>query len=176
MPEKNHPSLALNDDVQFLKGIGPSRAELLGKLGIRTVGDLMFHLPRYYDDLSDVREISKLTAGTLQTIQGEVVEVESKTLPDGRRILSIVLADDKGKCVEGVWFNQFGMARQVRYGQKLAFSGKPRWYQDHWQINHPRVQPLDQIDDPQSTVAAVYALTENLRADQMQGLHPPGPG
>jgi ATP-dependent DNA helicase RecG len=168
MSESHRPDLSLADSVQYFKGIGPSRAELLAKLGIRTVSDLLFHLPRYYDDLSDVRPISKLTAGTLQTIQGEVVEVEGKTLPDGRRILSIVLADDKGKCVEGVWFNQLGMARQVRYGQKLAFSGKPRWYQDHWQMNHPRVQPLDEIDKPQSTVVAVYPLTENVRADQLQ--------
>ena len=169
MPDNRQQSLSLDDSVQYLKGIGPTRAELLAKLGIHSVADLMFHLPRSYDDLSDVRPISKLSAGTLQTIQGEVVEVDSKTLPDGRRILSVVLADETGKCVEGVWFNQFNVARQVRYGQKLAFSGKPRWYQDHWQINHPRVQPLDQIDEPQSKVAAVYPLTENVRADQLQG-------
>jgi ATP-dependent DNA helicase RecG len=169
MAEIDPPPLTLDDNVQFLKGIGPGRAELLAKLDIRSVADLLFHLPRSYDDLSDVRPISKLTAGTLQTIQGEVVEVDSKTLPDGRRIFSIVLADDKGKVVEGVWFSQFGLARQVRYGQKLAFSGKPRWYQDHWQINHPRVQSLDQLDEPQASVVAVYHLTENVRADQLQG-------
>ena len=162
-------SLSLHDNVQFLKGIGPSRAELLAKLGIHSVGDLMFHLPRNYDDLSDVRAISKLTAGTLQTVQGEVVEVDSKTLSDGRRVLSIVLADEKGNSIEGVWFNQMSMPRQVRYGQKLAFSGKPRWYRDHWSISQPRVQSLDQIDEPQSQILPVYALTENVQRDQLHG-------
>ena len=152
-----------------MRGVGPSRAELLAKLNLRNVGDLLFHLPRSYDDLSDVRPIGNLTAGTLQTVQGEVVEINGKSLDDGRRIVSIVLADVQGKCLEGVWFNQVGIVRLVKYGQRLAFSGKPRWYQDHWQMNHPRMQPLDQIDNPQSKIVAVYPLTENLRADQIQG-------
>ena len=57
------PSRDLQQDVQFLKGVGPARAELLQKLEIRTVFDLLMHLPRSYDDLSDVRDMASLTAG-----------------------------------------------------------------------------------------------------------------
>ena len=161
----------LQQGVQYLKGVGPSRADLLAKLGLRTVGDLLFHFPRSYDDLTDVRGMDGIEAGTLQTVQGEVVEIEGKQLPDGRRVTSVVIADEKGKCVEGVWFNQLQAVRQCRYGQRVAFSGKPKWYKDRWQMSHPRVQLLDGAGGEAKTeVVPVYPLTENLRADQLREL------
>src|SRR5207245_2582481 len=138
-PEAN-PVLA--ESVQFLKGVGPGRADLLAKLEIRTIGDLLFHFPRSYDDLTNVQPMDKIEAGVLQTVQGEVVEIDGKELPDGRQITSVVIADAQGKCVAGIWFNSLMIVGKVHYGQKVAFSGKPKWYRDHWTMNHPRVQVL----------------------------------
>ena len=114
----------LQQGVQFLKGVGPARAEVLAKLGITTIADLIFHFPRHYDDLTDVRAMDNLSAGALQTVQGEIVEMESKERPDGRPILSIVIADAKGRCLEGVWFGQFYSLSKYRFGQRVAYSGK----------------------------------------------------
>jgi ATP-dependent DNA helicase RecG len=158
---------ALDQSVQFLKGVGPARAELLAKLGIRTVGDLLFHFPRSYDDLTDVRLMEKIEAGILQTVQGEVVEIEGKELPDGRRITQVVISDPKGKCVAGIWFNSLMIVGKVRYGQKVAFSGKPKWYRDHWTMNHPRVQALEDAD-VKLEVVPVYPLTEGLYPEQLR--------
>src|SRR6185312_12173850 len=99
------PSENLQQAVQFLKGVGPSRADLLAKLDIRTVGDLLFHLPRSFDDLTDVRAMDAIEAGVLQTVEGEVVEIDGKELPDGRQVANVVIADPHGKCVAGTWFN-----------------------------------------------------------------------
>ena len=79
----------LEQSVQFLKGVGLARAELLAKLEVRTVGDLLFHFPRSYDDLTQVRGMEQIEAGVLQTVQGEVVEIDGKELPDGRRIFAV---------------------------------------------------------------------------------------
>ncbi len=163
------PIPALDESVQFLKGVGSARAELLAKLGVRTVGDLVLHFPRSYDDLSDVRRVDQLEAGILQTVQGEVVEINGKELADGRTVLSIVIADERGRCVEGSWFNQVWMARQFRYGQRVAFSGKPRWFKDHWQMNSPRFKALDgEGGASRPEIVPVYPLTEGLRADQLR--------
>jgi ATP-dependent DNA helicase RecG len=153
--------------AQFLKGVGPRRGELLAKLGVRSVGDLLFHFPRSYDDLSNVIGIDAITAGEMQTVIGEVVELDSKELPDGRRIMSVVIADAKGRVIEGTWFNI--VPRQFRYGQRVAFSGKPKWYRDHWSIMHPRVEALEQTDTgPGQNVIPVYPLTENLRVEDLR--------
>jgi ATP-dependent DNA helicase RecG len=150
-------------------GVGPSRAELLARLGIARVGDLVLHLPRHFDDLSDVRGMDGIEADVLQTVAGEVVEIEGRQLNDGRRITSVVIADAKGHVLEGVWFNQTAVASRMRYGQQVAFSGKPRWNRDHWSMNHPRVQALDGDDrEPTRQVVPVYPMTENLRPEQLR--------
>ncbi|MBI1830443.1 MAG: ATP-dependent DNA helicase RecG [Planctomycetes bacterium] len=161
------PAPILEQSVQYVKGVGPSRAELLGKLDIRTIGDLIFHFPRSYDDLTNVQPIENLQAGVLQTVQGEVVEIEGKELPDGRRVTSVVLADAQGRCVAGVWFNSLMIVGKVHYGQKVAFSGKPKWHRDHWQMSHPRVQVLD-AEDARLEVVPVYPLTEGLRPESLR--------
>jgi ATP-dependent DNA helicase RecG len=161
----------LAQNVQFLKGVGPARAELLQRLGIETVRDLLFHFPRAYEDLTDVRPIAGLQEGTIQTVRGEVVEIEGRRLADGRCIVSVVLSDGGKVCLEGTWFNQARAAARFRYGQRVAFSGKPKWFRDHWQMNSPRVQVLDATTDSGTTqVVPVYRLTEDLRLEQLRPL------
>jgi ATP-dependent DNA helicase RecG len=162
--------------LQELAGITPARLELLGRLGLRTVGDLLFHLPRAYEDQNDVRPIAGLTAGTTQTVQGEVVEIGGDSTADGRTIVRVVLSDDGKNCLEGVWFNQPFAARRFRYGQRLSFGGKPKWFHDHWQMSSPRVQVLDGAAASAGAGAAgmgvvpVYPLTEDLRPEHLRPL------
>ncbi len=157
----------LQQCVQYLKGVGPARAELLAKLGINTVGELIFHLPRSYDDLTNVKPLEQIEAGVLQTVQGEVVEIDGKELPDGRRVTQVVIADPHGKCVAGVWYNSLMIVGKVHYGQQVAFSGKPKWYRDHWTMNHPRVQVLNE-KEAKLEVVPVYPLTEGLRPEHLR--------
>ncbi|HEY7310372.1 MAG TPA: ATP-dependent DNA helicase RecG [Gemmataceae bacterium] len=165
MPDSN-PLLVR---LETLPGISAARLELLERLGLRTVGDLFFHFPRTYEDLNDVRPIAGLSAGSIQTAQGEVVEIDGRSLSDGRTVVSVVLSDDGTHCLEGVWFNQAFAARRFRYGQRLSFSGKPKWYRDHWQMNGPRVQILDGGDE-QPGVVPIYPLTEDLRPEHLRAL------
>ena len=156
--------------VHTLDGVGELCLEQLHRLGILTVGDLLFHFPRAYEDLTDYRAITALTEGTLQTVRGEVVEMEGRRLPDGRSVVSVVISDDGKHCVEGLWFNRPGASGLFRYGQRVAFSGKPKWYRDHWQMTNPRVQPLDgdRADSPQ--IVPVYPRTKNLHAKRLRSL------
>jgi ATP-dependent DNA helicase RecG len=156
--------------LDALPGVTPARLDLLGRLGVRTIGDLLFHLPRTYEDLNDVRGITALTAGTIQTVQGEVVEIAGDSLNDGRTIVRVVLSDDGTHCLEGAWFNQPYAARRLRYGQRLAFSGKPKWYRDHWQMVNPRVQILEGGKSPGQGIVPIYPLTEDLRPDHLRPL------
>src|SRR5260370_4635202 len=109
----------LQQSAQFLKGVGPARAALLQRLGIETIDDLLFHFPRSYDDLTDIRPMAQLSAGTVQTVHGEVVEIEGKELASGRCIVSVVLNDGR-HCLDGIWLNQPHAARSFRFCPRLA--------------------------------------------------------
>jgi ATP-dependent DNA helicase RecG len=161
---------SLQAELQTLAGVSSSRLDLLDRLGLKTVGDLLFHFPRLYEDLSDVRAIAALTAGTVQTVQGEVVEIDGRRLDDGRAVVSIVISDDGRHSLEGTWFNQVFMTRRFRYGQRVSFSGKPKWYRDHWQMNNPRVQALDGSDAASPGIVPIYPLTEDLRLEHLRPL------
>ncbi|MHB1423310.1 MAG: ATP-dependent DNA helicase RecG [Gemmataceae bacterium] len=166
MAETNPLQIALDT----LPTISAARLELLERLGLRTVGDLFFHFPRTYEDLNDVRAIAALSADGIQTVQGEVVEIEGRSLNDGRTVVSVVLCDDGTNCLEGVWFNQPFAAKRFRYGQRLSFSGKPKWYRDHWQMSTPRVQILDGETSGDPGIVPIYPLTEDLRPEHLHAL------
>ena len=68
----------LEETLRSVPGIRGAQADLLERLGLRTVGELFFHFPRAYEDLTDVRAMAKLSAGALQTVVGEVVELDSR--------------------------------------------------------------------------------------------------
>jgi ATP-dependent DNA helicase RecG len=157
--------------VETLKGASSARREQLQRLGIVTIADLLLHLPRSYEDLSTVRPITELTEGKTHMVQGEVVEIDGHRSVDGRPVVSIVINDGGPQSLEGVWFNQPYASSHFRYGQRVAFTGKVRWFRDHWQMAMPRVQVLDAAGPAAAPgVVAIYPMTEDLRPEALRGL------
>ncbi len=154
--------------VQYVSGVGPRRARLLSKLGLRTVRDLLWYLPRDILDLTDVRAASSLEEGTLQSVRGVVVDIDGRTLSRGRS-LSAVLLDCQGEYVRGVWFNQTWPLHRFHAGETVLFSGKPKRHGGRWEINHPQVQWIGE-DDQQAGggVQTRYGLTEGLKMHEMR--------
>ena len=95
----------LKEQVKYLKGVGPQRAVPLAKLGIHRVQDLLFHFPRDYDEVGDVRSIGELVDRQSSSISAIVEEVELRELGDGRSLLGVLLKQD-GWYLRAVWFNQ----------------------------------------------------------------------
>ncbi|MFL5244596.1 MAG: ATP-dependent DNA helicase RecG [Gemmataceae bacterium] len=165
----------LQQPLTTLRSVSSTRQDQLRRLHITTIADLLFHFPRSYEDLTDVRPIAKLSADAIQTVQGEVVDIAGDHLPTGKTVVRIVLSDDGKNSLEGVWFNQPWAARPYRYGQRVAFSGKPKWYRDHWQMNSPRAQILDkqtpgEAVEPNLGIVPMYPLTEDLRVEDLRPL------
>jgi len=155
----------LETPVQFVKGVGPSRAELYHKLGIHTVEDLLWDLPRDVLDLSEVRGASNLEEGVLVSVRGKVVDVDARPVSKGRTLTAVLLDCGDGY-LTGTWFNQPWMLKQFRMNQTVLFSGKPKRRSGRWQINNPRVQWLDEDDQVTSGgVLPRYRLTEGLRME-----------
>lgn len=162
------PAQTLATPVEFVRGVGPQRAELLSRLGVRTAGDLIFFFPRDYEDLTDQRGIGALEEGVVQTIRGQVVEIDGRSTGFGKAIVG-VLVEQGGKHLRALWFNQPFMRDRFRVGQYVMFSGTPRLKGSRWEMPHPRVTWLDGEDDqPEMRLLPLYPLTEGLTQYQMR--------
>lgn len=162
--------------VQFLKGVGPQRADLLERLGLRTARDLLFFFPRDYQDLNDLRGVSQLLEGEVVRIRGAVAEVEQRTAASGTHILGVLVRCTDG-CVRLLWFNQAYMRQRFALGQEVVITGKPKLNGGMWEFSHPIMQWLDAEEgDQQGKLLPVYPLTEGLSQGQlrrvMEGLVP----
>jgi ATP-dependent DNA helicase RecG len=128
----------LKTPVQFLPGGGPARAKLLEKLGIHTVEDLLWYLPRDVIDMTHVTQVKSLRPENSQTVRGVVVDRESRDLSGGRT-MTCVLLDCQGEFVRGLWFNQPWMLQKFREGNVVLFTAKPKFNGGRWEFNNPRV-------------------------------------
>lgn len=149
--------------VQYLKGVGPRRAEMLERLSLRTVADVLFFFPRDYEDHTDRRQVADLEEGALQSVRGVVEEVELRDTAPGRNMLGMLVrvGDDH---LRAVWFNQPFLFSQYRRGQEVLVSGKPKQRGLMWQMVHPRVTILGEEEpETEGGILPVYHLTEGLQ-------------
>jgi ATP-dependent DNA helicase RecG len=171
MSSADSPSTAaqmLATPVQFLKGVGPMRAELLDRMGLHTARDLLFFFPRDYQDLSDEREVGQLEEGRLQSVRGVVEDIDQRSTSSGGCVLGVSIRCHGGH-LRAIWFNQPRMRERFALGQKVLLSGKPRYEGLVWQMTHPRVETLDaEEDEPATKLLPVYPLTEGLLQWQMR--------
>lgn len=162
------PAQSLTTPVQYLKGVGPARVDLLERLGLRTAADVLFLFPRDYQDLTDQRPILNLEEGKLQTVCGVVEDIELRGTRTGKTILGVLVRQDGG-FLRALWFNQPFMRDKFTLGQRVMLSGKPKYEGLMWRMNHPRVEPLaEEEEDPAGRILPVYPLTEGLHQWEMR--------
>jgi len=113
----------LEQGLGALKGIGPKTAEAAAEAGIRTVGDLLFHIPRRHRDLR-IRKLGDLQPGETATISVEVQGSQPRPFRKGRlRMVSVKVGDETGH-VRATWFNQPWIASKLTPGTALLLTGK----------------------------------------------------
>jgi ATP-dependent DNA helicase RecG len=112
----------LETRVQFVKGIGPQRAEALERLGVRTVLDLLYHLPRRYEDRRAFAKISGLAPGMRVSVAGEIV---AAGLRRARRmtLFEARLEDGSGGRLKALWFNQPYLRDTLLRGKRVVLFG-----------------------------------------------------
>lgn len=160
----------LQQPIQFVKGVGPQRAELLARLSVHTVADLLFMLPRDILDLTHVTPISALVADEHAQVRGRVVDIDGRPTKNGGTLTGVAV-EHNGLYVRALWFNQPWMLQKFRHNDFVLISGKPKRRAGRWEFGSPRVQWLDP-DDSQAHggVLTRYHLTEGLRMDELRRL------
>ena len=117
----------LDKPIQFLKGVGPKRAESFGRMGIATARDLLYHVPRRYDDASTVNPISSLDVGMDATAVGRVRSKGIVPTRSGLRIFQAVLQDETGM-ITCAWPGQPWLDRRIRKGDLLLVTGPVKFF------------------------------------------------
>ncbi len=167
---KNLPELK----VQYIKGVGPRKAELLAKLGIRSVWDAMMHFPMRYEDRRNIRDIRDTRAGEHETVSGDVISSSLKNIKRGLKIFELSVSDGTG-LIKGKWFNQPYLKKIFKTGRKVVLSGavKYGWRGAGLEMENPVYEFIGDSDDPlvhMGRIVPVYRTTENLSPKQLRGV------
>ncbi len=154
----------LNKPVQFLKGVGPRRAEAFGRMGITTARDLLLHVPRRYDDASTVHPIAELEVGMDATAVGRVRSKGVLPTRRGLRIFQAVLQDESGM-ITCAWPGQPWLDRKIRQGDQLLVTGPVKFF--HGRQLRPREFTLlgregQGGEDASGTIFVSYPASEEV--------------
>lgn len=167
------PSSLEQVPVRFARGVGPARARLLERLGIRTVADLLYRLPRRVEDRSQLRRISQVADGTVETVQGVLIHV-SQFRPRRRRdlvLLKAAVTDGTG-VLHAVWYNQPYLARQLRPGTPVILHGRVTRRAGEVQMASPEFEVVEEGEETlhAGRIVPVYASTEGLSQRVLRGV------
>ena len=156
--------------IRYIRGVGPRKAHLFEKLGIESISDLFYYLPRRYEDRSHIVGVKDLRKGQTQAVMGKVLATSMFTARTGTRIFEVAIGDDNGR-VLGVWYNQPFMKKVFAAGQTVVLHGKVE-PEGRLQITHPAFDILDDDNYKGSLdvgrIVPIYPLTENLTQRYMR--------
>lgn len=154
----------LQNDIQFLKGVGPKRAELLNKeLNIFTARDLLFHFPFRYIDRTKFYKIAEIKEG-FPNIQSKGIISNFRTKGSGRKTYLTAEFSDETGVIELIWFKGAKWIKEnLTSGKEYIIFGKPARYGRKINIAHPEIdKPEDFSKKISSSLQAVYPSTEKL--------------
>ena len=168
-----HERKSLEDAIQYVKGVGPSRAVDLHRLGIENVNDLLTHFPRTYYDRRQLAPIGSLQIGVDATFVGRVLSVTQRN-PFRRRSSMVVAAvqDDSG-IVQVVWFNQPYLGKHLKAGRELIISGRLGFYRGQRQVVNPEFEFTAEDEEgirAAARIMPVYRLTSGVSQRYLRGL------
>ena len=156
------PGFGLEASVTRLQNVGPAHAKKLQKLGVYTVGDLLYHFPRRYDDYSKLKTISQLVYGEEVTLLVTVCEAHTReTHRGGMTITTVLLADTTGR-INATFFNQPYLQQQFKSGRRIVISGRVEQDVGHLAFKHPEWEPFSKELLHTARIVPVYPLTEGV--------------
>jgi len=147
-----------SETIQYFKGVGPKRAEVLAKAGVKTCLDLLHYFPRRYLDHSNVAHIIELdSVGETVTIIAAVTKVEI-VRGRHRERLEVSVRDEWNGHMTLIWFKGIQwMSKVFIHGHKIAFTGEVSRYGNKWTMIHPDFDRLDE-GGPQLSTGRIISL------------------
>lgn len=161
---------ALDAKLTVLQGVGPRHAETLAKLGMYTLGDMLYYFPRRYDDYSQLKPIKELFYGEQVTVIGTIQSVHTRPIRGGKAtIIETIISDGTGG-LRLSYFNQPWLANRFKQGDAISVSGKVDQYLGRLVMNSPDWESVEVDNLHTNRIVPVYSLTERINQKWLRNL------
>ena len=159
---------ALDDSIQFVKGIGPKKAKLFEKLHIRTLRDALETYPRDYEDRTRITRIADIDAEDKYAIRAVVgTEPKVNRIRKGLTLVKCTIFDESGS-LNVTYFNNPYAAALLRVGQEYVFYGKVQGWGRGRTLISPQSEKVAPDADHPGRIVPVYPLTAGLTQRDME--------
>ncbi|HPC16350.1 MAG TPA: ATP-dependent DNA helicase RecG [Candidatus Hydrogenedentes bacterium] len=155
--------MTLDDPVESLSGIGPKTAALLGNLGVATLRDLLFYMPRDYQDRTRISRIADAREGETITIAAETVRARQVRLR-GRLSMAVATLRDESGEMQATWFGRGFLAQTFKPGTHALFTGTVGQYKGPC-LKNPDYELLSGDEEDRlntGRIVPIYRLTEKV--------------
>lgn len=156
----------LNKDVKYIKGVGPARVELLNKLGIFTLKDLITYYPRTYEDRNKPKYICECEEGEEVLIEAIVCSGMTNVRLKGKTMQRLIVRDETESATIA-WFNQTYLKSKFKVGDKYKFFGKVSKKGGKVMFNSP-VFDVEEKTQNTGRIIPIYPLTYNLSQNNLR--------
>ncbi|MBA7569776.1 ATP-dependent DNA helicase RecG [subsurface metagenome] len=160
---------SIDSPITVIRGVSSSLSAKFGKLGVKTVRDLLYFFPHRHLDYSQRKYVSQLTEGEEQTIIANVWQAQETRL-GGRRSTEAIVGDETGN-VRVVWFNNPYLARKLTTNMRLVLSGRIGLFNGRHVFESPE---WELVEDKElihtGRLVPLYPLTQGLRPRQVRKL------
>ncbi len=154
----------LDTPIMYCPGVGPQRAAAFEKLGISTVRDLLWHIPRGFEDFHTRNPIRGLVSGQTATVVGKVVSTKNRIPRSASKVRYIfeAVVDDRTGAIKVVWFNQPYLVEKIQEDKRLLLHGKVETYDHFLQMSNPKFKVLEEVSEQETGLQPVYSLSQGL--------------
>ena len=157
----------LKESVQFIKGVGPNRLELLNSLGINTVEDLINYYPRAYEDRTKVKKIAELQDGEIAVVKAIVVSnITTSRIRKNMIVTKATVQDDTGR-MQVTWFNQEYIRNSIHSSEAYKFYGKVTVKGGKVEMDTPLID-LPNENKNTGRIFPVYPTTKKLSVNYIR--------
>ena len=154
--------VALNASLTVLQGVGPKNAATLEKMGLYTLGDMLYYVPRRYDDYSQLKPIHALTYGEVVTVIGQIQSVVNRPIRGGKMQIVEVIINDGTGAIRITWFNQPWLVNRLSEGMMIAVAGKIEQYLGRLVLNSPDWETVETENLHTHRIVPIYPLTATI--------------
>lgn len=156
----------LMTSIQYIKGVGPKRAQKLRRLNIKNINDLFYFFPKDYEDRSQFTTIRQATIGEKSSFEIEIIGMAKVIRP--RRNMSILKIPFKDNSGYGylTWFNQEYLKQKFKTGERFRVNGKVKKIGLEIQIQNPVFEKIES-NNKIGRIIPIYSLTKGLSNNEI---------